>query len=633
MTTRIRSQAPPAGRQAILDAIATPVFAVDLAKCYTAFNEAHAAVMKRAYGAEIEIGCDALAYPAIPLDGELVRDSLDSALNGETVLSKAWVGPAADRRFYWTTHSPIIEGDEIVGVAMVSLDLTENEQAHEAIARLGAVVESSDDAIITASLEGEILTWNHGAERMYGYSAQEAIGQPLSVFVAPDEPERIRKLLKGTGHGDAAEHFESNRLRKDGRRVDVSVGVTPLCSSDGIIIGAASIAHDITHRKLAEEAIARNARALRAISRVNEALVRATLVDELLSTVCEVIVTEGGYAVAWVGYGLHDSARSIVSMASCGDDSGYVDALHLSWAEGPQDSPAGRVLREGTEVVVQDAASEPGWDLWREATVSHGIRSNISLPITGPDGSAFGALCIYSHEPNSFSPDEIALLREMSGDLSYGIQTLTAREQRQQIDQDLLATNRRLETIVREVTETMGHVVEARDPYTQGHQVRVATICKLLAKEMGLPDSDIEGIAVAALVHDIGKLAVPSEILTKPGKLSETEFALIKEHPQTGFEILGHIDFGWPVAEIALEHHERMDGTGYPNGMVGDEILPAARIMAVADVIEAMASHRPYRAALGLDAAVAEVVGHPEKFDSQVIAACVRLHEAGTLLF
>jgi len=195
----------------------------------------------------------------------------------------------------------------------------------------------------------------------------------------------------------------------------------------------------------------------------------------------------------------------------------------------------------------------------------------------------------------------------------------------------LRTTNERLERLLRSITGTMGKVVEARDPYTQGHETGVAKLSVLIAQEMGLSEDEIDTIEIGALVHDIGKLAVPAEILTKPGRLSAVEFDLIKAHPESGYEILKGIDFGRPVAEIALRHHERMDGSGYPGGLAGDDILIAARVVAVADVIEAMASHRPYRAALGLDVAMAEIVGHPEKFDSDVVAACERLYAAGKI--
>lgn len=197
---------------------------------------------------------------------------------------------------------------------------------------------------------------------------------------------------------------------------------------------------------------------------------------------------------------------------------------------------------------------------------------------------------------------------------------------------DLLESNERLEDMVYEVAEAMGKIVEIRDPYTQGHQDGVANIAEAIALEMGLSEDDVAGVKMASIVHDIGKLGVPTEILTKPGTLSQTEFELIKVHPQRGYEILAQISFPWPIAEVALQHHERMDGSGYPKGLKGEDILPLARIVAVADVIEAMAAHRPYRPALGIDAAIAEVrKNSPVKYDPDVAAACVRLFEAGKI--
>jgi PAS domain S-box-containing protein len=202
---------------------------------------------------------------------------------------------------------------------------------------------------------------------------------------------------------------------------------------------------------------------------------------------------------------------------------------------------------------------------------------------------------------------------------------ITAREQ---AEDALLRSNQRLEQVLRSVTSLIGKVVEARDPYTRGHEEGVARISRLIAEEMGLPADEVDGIEVAGLVHDVGKLGVPTEILTKPGTLNEVEFALIKDHSGQGYDILKDIDFDWPVARMVLQHHERMDGSGYPNGLAGDEISMGARILMAADVLEAMGAHRPYRAALGLDAAMVEITGHPEKYDPQVVAACVRLHEA-----
>ena len=172
----------------------------------------------------------------------------------------------------------------------------------------------------------------------------------------------------------------------------------------------------------------------------------------------------------------------------------------------------------------------------------------------------------------------------------------------------------------------MVSAVEARDPYTSGHQIRSANLARAIGVEMGLPQEKIDGIRMAGSIHDIGKLSIPAEILSKPTRLSEIEFYMIKEHSRRGFEILKDVESPWPLAEIVYQHHERMDGSGYPRHLRGEEILIEARILAVADVVEAMASHRPYRPSLGIDAALNEIEKNGGIFyDGTVVDACLRL--------
>jgi PAS domain S-box-containing protein/putative nucleotidyltransferase with HDIG domain len=172
----------------------------------------------------------------------------------------------------------------------------------------------------------------------------------------------------------------------------------------------------------------------------------------------------------------------------------------------------------------------------------------------------------------------------------------------------------------------LASVVETRDPYTAGHQRRVAELALAIAGEMNLSTVHIEGLRVAAIIHDIGKISVPAEILTKPGKLTDLEFGMIKTHSQTGYDILKDIDFPWPVAKIVIEHHERINGTGYPRKLKGNDIFIEARILCVADVVEAMASHRPYRASLGIEAALEEIEKNKGiLYDKTVVDACLRL--------
>ncbi len=176
----------------------------------------------------------------------------------------------------------------------------------------------------------------------------------------------------------------------------------------------------------------------------------------------------------------------------------------------------------------------------------------------------------------------------------------------------------------------MGALVEMRDPYTAGHEKRTAELVVAIGRRLGLDEDEIEVLDLTARMHDIGQIAVPAEILTRPGRLSQNEFTLIKAHPQVAHDILAPIDFGRPVAEVILQHHERLDGSGYPQSLKGDDILLGARVLAVADVVEAMSSHRPYRAALGVEAALAEVsAGAGKLYDERVVAACRQVFDVG----
>jgi len=174
--------------------------------------------------------------------------------------------------------------------------------------------------------------------------------------------------------------------------------------------------------------------------------------------------------------------------------------------------------------------------------------------------------------------------------------------------------------------ETISKIVDTRDPYTSGHQERVTQLALRIARELKLSQKQTEAIRIASLIHDIGKIGIPSEILTKPSKLSDLEFSLIKSHPQLGYDILKDIEFSYPISQIVLQHHERLNGSGYPNKLKADQISLEARIIGVADVVEAMNSHRPYRAALGIDTALEEIIkNRGTLYDPEIVDACVKL--------
>jgi len=195
-----------------------------------------------------------------------------------------------------------------------------------------------------------------------------------------------------------------------------------------------------------------------------------------------------------------------------------------------------------------------------------------------------------------------------------------------QLERELEASLTKVMKSMEATIRTVSHIVESKDPYVAGHQKRVSQLACAIAKEMRLTAWQIDGIRVAGMLHDIGKIIVPTEILSKPGKLSEAEFSMIRDHPKLAFDILKNIDFDWPIARIVVQHHERMDGSGYPYGILGKDILMEARILAVADVVEAMSSHRPYRPALGIEEALAELTrGDGTLYASEVVRACEKV--------
>uniref|UniRef100_B8DLN2 Putative PAS/PAC sensor protein n=1 Tax=Nitratidesulfovibrio vulgaris (strain DSM 19637 / Miyazaki F) TaxID=883 RepID=B8DLN2_NITV9 len=190
-----------------------------------------------------------------------------------------------------------------------------------------------------------------------------------------------------------------------------------------------------------------------------------------------------------------------------------------------------------------------------------------------------------------------------------------------------------LRRTLRQTVSALATASEKRDPYTAGHQARVAELAHAMAVRLGLSGERLEGLRVAGMLHDIGKIHIPAEILAKPTRLSDLEMGIMRTHSQVGYDILKEIEFPWPVAQIVLQHHERLDGTGYPNALSGDDVLPEARILAVADVVEAMSSHRPYRASLGLGPALAEIAaGRGTRYDRNVVDVCVSLFHDGFIL-
>jgi putative nucleotidyltransferase with HDIG domain len=380
----------------------------------------------------------------------------------------------------------------------------------------------------------------------------------------------------------------------------------------------------IVERDTAWERLRKVNRALKTLSAGNEALVRATEEMSLLQEMCRVVVVSGGYRVAWVGYAQQDESRSVLPMAQYGLAQDYLARLRYSWADDEYGlGPTGVAIRSGEPEIIADAYTDPRFATWRAAAVESGCASVLALPLIDGEGRAFGALTIDTAEANSFDAEEIRLLGELANDLSYGIVNLRSRAEGLRIQTQI---HQALEDAIQAIAAT----VEMRDPYTAGHQRRVAQLAEAIATEMGLAPERVHGVRLASTVHDIGKVGVPAETLSRPTRLSELEFRIVQEHAVMGFNILKDVRFPWPIAEIAHQHHERIDGSGYPQKLRGDAILLEAKIVAVADVIESMASHRPYRPSLGMPAALAEIAANRGVlYDAEVVDACNKVLESG----
>ena len=494
---------------------------------------------------------------------------------------------------------------------------TEQLQASER--RYRSLVETLHDDYFFYSLDpdGQVVYVSQSISTVLGYTPDEfsAHYHDYLTSVPLNEQARQHRRLVCSGERPPAYPIEIRHRNGEIHRFEISE--CPILDPQGAVLAVEGIGHDITQRTLAEDALRRTNRALKTLTNCNAVLVHATDEGQLLVEMCRVIVEIGGYRLAWIGM-VDEGQQRLRSVAHLGNPAIEAQEAAHPWGNGDcTQAPLDSVVRTGTLRVVQDAAADPDFP-WRTEAAALGYASALILPLAA-EGHVFGLLSIHSTEPRAFDDEEIRLLAELGEDLGYGLSALRTRANHDR-------TLQRLEASMEATIQAIAGTVEMRDPYTAGHQQRVAHLAEAIAREMGMPENEVHGLYLASIVHDLGKIHIPAEILAKPGRLSPIEYELIKIHATAGFEILKAVDFPWPIALIVSQHHERLDGSGYPKGLVGDEILLHARIIAVADVVEAMASHRPYRPALGIEVALAEIQENQGKlYDPSVVTACLRL--------
>jgi PAS domain S-box-containing protein len=355
-------------------------------------------------------------------------------------------------------------------------------------------------------------------------------------------------------------------INKNGKRTWVQLNIKKNYDSEGLV-GADVVAHDITDRKRAEEALKESEERYRSIfENAQEGIFRSTPEGEIIMA---------NQAMAKIfGYEAPEERKRMT---------GVTDMTRQHYVN-PEDR---RELIKKIE--------------------EHGFIKGYEAQSYRKDGSSIW-ISLTMH----------AVRDEKGQSIYYDgmIEEITNRKQ----------TVERIRKALGATVRAIAVTVETRDPYTAGHQRRVADLARAIATEMNLSVDQIDGIRMAATIHDLGKISVPAEILSTPKKLTNIEFSLIKTHSQSGYDILKDIDFPWPVARTVLEHHERMNGSGYPNALTGDNILLESRILAVADVVESMASHRPYRPSLGIKAALEEIEkNRGTLYDTGAVDACLRV--------
>jgi PAS domain S-box-containing protein len=558
---------------------------------------------------------------------------ISRALRGENVQNFSMVVYPLNRRTLWLSMgaSPLRDAEgKLVGGVCTIRDVTDHKLAGDALResehRYHLLFESLSEAFALHEIicdprgtprDYRYLDVNPAFERMTGLNREEILGKTVLEVIPDLEPRWIEIYGKVALTGepvrfeDYAQHF---------RKYFEVIAFSPERGR------FAALFEDVTDRKAAEADLKKANRALRTISECNQALVRATTESTLLNEITRIAVEIGGYRMAWVGIAQHDDDKTVRPVAWAGHEAGFLEGVKITWADTPGDhSAAGMAIRTGKPCLIGDVLAEQTADGLIEEKARREYASSIALPLMGP-GGPFGALSLYSFERSTFDEEEVGLLTELSTDLAYGIFALRSEAERKIGEEALRDSFQRLRTAIKGTIQAMAAASEMRDPYTAGHQRQVASLAAAISAEMGLAEEEIEGVRMAGEIHDIGKISVPAEILSKPGKLNDLEFSLIKRHPTSGYEILRGVEFPWPIADMVLQHHERMNGSGYPSGLTGDEIIQGARILAVADVVETMASHRPYRPALGIDTALAHVAS--EKgilYDPEAVDACLRL--------
>jgi PAS domain S-box-containing protein/putative nucleotidyltransferase with HDIG domain len=459
------------------------------------------------------------------------------------------------------------------------LDITDHKKADETLKesenKYRLLADNVHDVIFVLDLNFNFTYVSPSVKALRGYEPEEVMKQLLSKTLTPSSWDLVTKTMAAAIEQEK-EHREFNisrtlqleMIRKDGTTVWTEENVSFIRNENQQPVGILGVIRDITERRKAEKALRDSEEQYR--------LVVENAKESIIITQDMKVVFVNHAVIDMMGYSKEILTSKLFTDLIHSDDLNMVVDNHIKRIKGEELPPV-----YSFRVIAQD-----GTVIWCELNA---------------------AIIQWKGKPAT-----LVFLNNIT--------------ERKRADDELQQTLERLKQAFGSTVQVMVSAVEMRDPYTAGHQLRVSNLACAIANEMGLPNDKIEGLRMAGFIHDIGKLSIPAEILSKPTKLTNLEFSLIKEHSKNGYEMLKNVESPWPLAQIVYQHHERINGSGYPRNLKGDEILIDARIMAVADVVEAMASHRPYRPTLGIEAALEEIEKNKGiLYDNDVVDACLRL--------